>query len=33
MERCLRSARVVTAKSPNRVWHLDLTTVPTIGGF
>jgi len=25
--------RAVTAKSPNRVWHLDLTTVPTIGGF
>jgi transposase InsO family protein len=25
--------RAVTAKGPNRVWHLDLTTVPTIGGF
>jgi putative transposase len=25
--------RVVTAKRPNHVWHLDLTTVPTIGGF
>ena len=25
--------RAVTAKSPNHVWHLDLTTVPTIGGF
>ena len=25
--------RAVTAKTPNRVWHLDLTTVPTIGGF
>ena len=25
--------RVVTAKSPNHVWHLDLTSVPTIGGF
>ena len=23
----------VTAKGPNHVWHLDLTTVPTIGGF
>ena len=25
--------RAVTAKGPNRVWHLDLTTVPTLGGF
>jgi len=25
--------RTVTAKSPNHVWHVDLTTVPTIGGF
>jgi putative transposase len=25
--------RIVTAKHPNHVWHLDLTTVPTIGGF
>ncbi len=25
--------RTVTAKAPNHVWHLDLTTVPTIGGF
>jgi len=25
--------RAVTANSPNYVWHLDLTTVPTIGGF
>jgi putative transposase len=25
--------RVVTAKRPNHVWHLDLTTVPTIGGL
>jgi transposase InsO family protein len=25
--------KAVTAKSPNHVWHLDLTTVPTIGGF
>jgi hypothetical protein len=22
--------RVVTAKRPNHVWHLDLTTVPTV---
>jgi transposase InsO family protein len=27
-----RSGRVVTAKRPNHVWHVDLTTVP-IGGF
>jgi len=25
--------RAVTAKRPNHVWHLDLTTVPTLGGF
>jgi putative transposase len=25
--------RVVTAKRPNHVWHIDLTTVPTGGGF
>jgi putative transposase len=25
--------RAVTAKRPNHVWHLDLTAVPTIGGF
>ena len=25
--------RAVTAKRPNHVWHLDLTTVPTVGGF
>jgi len=25
--------RTVTARHPNYVWHLDLTTVPTIGGF
>ena len=25
--------RSVTATRPNHVWHLDLTTVPTIGGF
>jgi putative transposase len=27
------TARLVTAKHPNHVAHLDLTTVPTIGGF
>ena len=26
-------SRTVTARHPNHVWHLDLTTVPTIGGF
>ena len=25
--------RVVTAKRPNHVWHIDLTVVPTSGGF
>jgi putative transposase len=25
--------RVVTAKYPNHVWHIDLTTVPTSSGF
>ena len=25
--------RIVTATHPNHVWHLDLTTVPTSGGF
>ena len=25
--------RTVTANRPNHVWHLDLTMVPTIGGF
>ena len=25
--------RVVTAKRPNHVWHVDLTTVPTAAGF
>jgi transcriptional regulator with XRE-family HTH domain len=25
--------RTVVAKRPNHVWHLDLTVVPTIGGF
>jgi len=27
------SARVVTAKRPNNVWHVDLTAVPTSMGF
>jgi putative transposase len=25
--------RVVTANRPNHVWHIDLTTVPTVSGF
>jgi len=25
--------RVVTARRPNDVWHIDFTTVPTMGGF
>jgi transposase-like protein len=27
------SPRVITAKRRNHVWHVDLTAVPTIGGF
>ena len=27
------TGRVVTAKEPNHVWHIDLTTVPVGGGF
>jgi transcriptional regulator with XRE-family HTH domain len=27
------AARTVTAKRPNHVWHLDLTTIPTSLGF
>ena len=27
------STRVVTAKRPNHVWHVDLTAVPTCAGF
>jgi putative transposase len=27
------STRVVTAKRPNHIWHVDLTAVPTSGGF
>ncbi len=26
-------ARVVTAKYPNHVWHVDITTVPIVSGF
>jgi transposase-like protein len=26
-------SRIVTAKSPNQVWHVDLTIVPTAAGF
>jgi len=32
-EAAVTSDRVVTAKRPNHVWHIDLTTVPTAGGF
>jgi putative transposase len=27
------TARIVTAKRPNHVWHVDLTTIPTQAGF
>ena len=27
------TGRVVTARRPNHVWHIDLTTVPTGGGY
>ena len=27
------STRVVSAKRPNHVWHVDLTAVPTVAGF
>jgi len=27
------TGRVVTAKRPNHVWHVDLTAVPISGGF
>ena len=30
---CVPCARSVTAKRPNHVWHVDLTTVPTAAGF
>ena len=29
----LQSSRVVTARHPNHVWNVDLTVVPTSGGF
>jgi len=29
----MASAKRVTAKRPNHVWHVDLTTVPTAAGF
>ncbi|UCE60064.1 MAG: DDE-type integrase/transposase/recombinase [Phycisphaerales bacterium] len=32
-EGCISSDRVVTAKRPNHVWHIDMTAVPTGGGF
>lgn len=28
-EACVMATRIVTARRPNHVWHLDLTTVPT----
>lgn len=27
------SGLIVTARAPNYVWHLDITTMPTLGGF
>jgi hypothetical protein len=32
-EAAVSSDRVVTAREPNHVWHVDLTTVPTGAGF
>ena len=32
-EPSVSTGRVVTAKEPNHVWHVDLTTVPTGSGF
>lgn len=32
-KRQLDNPREITATHPNHVWHVDLTTVPTIGGF
>ena len=26
-------ARIVTARTPNHVWHIDLTTVPIVSGY
>jgi putative transposase len=28
-----RTGRAVTAREPNHVWHIDLTTAPSAGGF
>jgi putative transposase len=33
IEVAIVQGRVVTAKHPGHVWHVDLTTVPTWGGF
>ena len=32
-QEAVSTGRVVTAKCPNHVWHIDLTTVPTVSGF
>ncbi len=32
-EKQTENLRTVTAKRPNHVWHVDLTVVPTTGGF
>jgi len=32
-ENSTQAQRVVTAQRPNHVWHVDLTVVPTLGGF
>ena len=32
-EPALIAGKVVTAKRPNHIWHVDLTTIPTSGGF
>jgi putative transposase len=32
-EESVTTGRVVTAREPNHVWHIDLTAVPTGGGF
>ena len=29
----VESRRVVTAKYPNHVWHVDITAIPTVSGF
>jgi transcriptional regulator with XRE-family HTH domain len=33
VEASVAASRVVTARGPNHVWHLDLTTIPTSLGF